>query len=59
VEIIPVRTGISILSYADNVTFGITGDGVSELLLAAERHATATRGDCPGLAREHSAKAGR
>ena len=50
-----VRTGISIFSYAGQVTFGITGDysanpdldvlargiehGVSELLLAAERHA--------------------
>jgi diacylglycerol O-acyltransferase len=63
-EIIPyvpiastVRTGISIFSYAGNVTFGITGDyatnpdldvlargiehGVSELLLAAEQHAAA------------------
>lgn len=60
-EIIPyvpiastVRTGISIFSYGDNLTFGITGDytanpdldvlargierGVSELLLAAELH---------------------
>jgi diacylglycerol O-acyltransferase len=60
-EIIPyvpiastVRIGISIFSYGDNVTFGLTGDyaanpdldvlargierGVSELLLAAEQH---------------------
>jgi diacylglycerol O-acyltransferase / wax synthase len=51
-----VRTGISIFSYDGNITFGITADyaanpdvdvlargiehGVSELLLAAERHAT-------------------
>jgi WS/DGAT/MGAT family acyltransferase len=66
-EIIPyvpiastVRTGISIFSYAGNVTFGITGDyaanpdldvlargiehGVSELLLAAQQHAAAGEG---------------
>ena len=51
-----VRTGISIFSYDGNITFGITADyaanpdvdvlargiehGVSELLLAAEQHAT-------------------
>jgi diacylglycerol O-acyltransferase len=81
-EIIPyvpiastVRTGISIFSYADNVTFGITGDyaanpdldvlargiehGVSELLLAAGQHATATRANPPGPVRKASAKAGR
>jgi WS/DGAT/MGAT family acyltransferase len=63
-EIIPyvpiastVRTGISIFSYAGDITFGITGDyaanpdldvlargiehGVSELLLAAQQHAAA------------------
>jgi WS/DGAT/MGAT family acyltransferase len=67
VEIIPyvpiastVRTGISIFSYDDNVTFGITGDyaanpdldvlakgikrGISDLLLAARQHALLAAG---------------
>ena len=66
VEIIPyvpiattLRTGISIFTYCDNVTFGITGDyattpdievlargienGISELTVAAEQHAQKQR----------------
>jgi len=67
-EIIPyvpiastVRVGISIFSYGDNVTFGLTGDyaanpdldvlaagieaGISELLLAAGQHKAAAAAD--------------